>query len=229
MPTKIRIGDFRHVRAEIVDQDGQPAFASTETYDFIGGDLNVIGFDEDPGDPGNPRHILVSGEAPGDQILGFSAYDNYLNSLNAQTEFTVVDANGFKLDLIPDPAEVEIISGPNPYVVRLLISSGLFQIQAFAVPIDEFFNSRPKDQPNYAPGLTNIVWTSQNGRFNFDVGGGPAVGPAVDTLELQINPVSIGDDVITVSAENSLGQQISTSFRFRVMGATTVALNVELT
>jgi hypothetical protein len=129
-------------------------------------------------------------------------------------EFIVVDANGFSLRLIAGQNVIcSQVDGVN--VLHLDLQT-LFQVLATATPVDEFG----------ASGLTNITWTSATGRFFFDVGGGANPGPAVDVLTLTLTPQSGGDDVITVSATNSIGQPISTEFLFRVAHATSARLAV---
>jgi hypothetical protein len=143
-------------------------------------------------------------------------------------EFIVVDANGFSLRLIAGQNVIcSQVDGVN--VLHLDLQT-LFQVLATATPVDEFGGRSDVERTAptlvYASGLTNITWTSATGRFFFDVGGGANPGPAVDVLTLTLTPQSGGDDVITVSATNSIGQPISTEFLFRVAHATSARLAV---
>jgi hypothetical protein len=229
MTHKLRVHDLRAVHALVRDQQGDfiEVFNAGYNENEYAGIFSTLA---DPSDPGNSLKILVSGEAPGTGALEFDADDNFLNPIPTHSEeFEVVDADRFMLSL------TSLVSGVS--VVRTVLegidyligigTQATPEIQAVATPQDEI--SRRFDQhlaSLYASGLTSIEWESQNGRFLFDMGGGPVPGPATGTLSLKLIPDSGGDDVITISAINSVGQAIATSFGFRILSPTEVVLEV---
>jgi hypothetical protein len=81
--------------------------------------------------------------------------------------------------------------------------------------------------PDYSGGLTGISWSSAHGKILFDTGGGPgstATGVLELTLVLDAFTQVEQDEVVTITATNSLGQTITGTLTVRILGLPTVTL-----
>jgi hypothetical protein len=228
MATRIRIGEDKHIRATLTDQEGGRAFFANAGYSNDGPDFAAISFlEEEGGDSGN-THAIVSGEGPGTAVMDFDAVDSFFDNVSAQETFVVVDAVAFELILKP-VAGVGLVVTKTGYKVRLT-ESVTPEIAAELVPIDEFgageHNGVPAPLAFYASGLTNVEWESVNGLFLFDTGGGPGPGPISDVLTLTLVPNAGGDDILRVSGTNFSGDPITQDFAFRILNASQVGLAV---
>jgi hypothetical protein len=214
----LRIGETITVRARTVNSDGTtPGVVETVMW-FADEFQQVFSLAQDSGD----QYLAhVTGLSPGSAGFGFEAVDAF--GLYDDTEpVTVLNASRLVMSvtfLVLEPAPVagDIVGygvGATPWDVR-----------------DD------PDPPDYdalgSPGITEILWTSQNGAvvFNGQAGGSPAGTPtATGSLKVDIFPDTTSGsseqtaDVITCTAKNSDGVTISGTLPVLIRRVTSVEI-----
>jgi hypothetical protein len=167
----------------------------------------------------------VEAVAPGSVAVSFEGTNQFSDPVSTQAVATVLDASRFQLQL-GAANHVTVKSRPNGYIFipDHELSPGGLRVAITAVPVDARYSSEPKEQPDYSSGLTSIEWTTDNQFILFDVGIGPDP-TASDVLTLDLVPNVAGEDVVHVTALNSLNQPISATMRILVLATASASIS----
>lgn len=211
---------------ETVEVEGQPLDAAGNPTEFLQGeawDSTATGVATVTPDGINPRLAEVEAVAPGAATITFEGTNQFSDPMTAQAPATVLDASRFVIQLGPtNHVVVRRENGRFVFIPDHELSPGGLRVTATATAVDDRFG--PKEpgtgsddaMPDYSGGLTNIEWTTDSQFILFDVGFG-ADPTASDVLTLDLVPNVAGEDVVHLTALNSLSQPISADIRILVL------------
>lgn len=193
----LRIGERPEVIVLVTDSDDPSAEVTYSNEDFsitAGGHVTIL---SELG-----THAELEAISPGTETLTFSIDDRFGDPQSAQRVITVIDTTSatFRTD------------GTFNNGTLVISDSGDDDVVVTAIPGD----IRGENPPTYS--VTDILWTSANGKVEFDTGGGPSP-TGTGTLSLTFVAVGVGEDIVTLSFKNSLLATITATIPVRVIGA----------
>jgi hypothetical protein len=218
----MRIGETIAVEGRPLDVNGQAAaFLEGETWDSTDDAVATV-----TPDGGNARLAEVEAIASGSATVSFEGTDQFSDPHSSNAPVVVLDAITFVL-VIGATNDVTVIDrDPALLVLRPdapELTPGGLRVSVVAVPQDARGNPGPAIAGTYSAALTDIEWSTDSQRVLFDVGAG-ADPTASDTLELDLVPAASGDDVIHLTALNSLAQPVALHRPVRVLATAAVAI-----
>jgi hypothetical protein len=219
-PDALRIGETFDLEAFPVDESGKDTFTVNETWNPTSGDFDAIDYETDEG---NQR--IMHGEAiePGTVVFRFTADDLFADPIPpVDTLLRVLDADRLLLRIGAPSANVQVTTNNGMLVVRVSSDTPTPTIAVSAHPVDARYGQRAEtDMPAY--NVMSIAWATQHQRVLFDMGGG-ANPTATGTLSLNLVVNDFGEDVVTVTAVNSLGETITGTLPIQVLGSVSVSV-----
>jgi hypothetical protein len=221
-PEALRVGETFDLEAFPVDESGKETFTVNETWNPTSGDFDAIDYETDEG-----NQKIMHGEAiePGSVTMRFTAVDLFFDPVGpVDTPLRVLDADRLIIRVGAPSANVQVTTSNGTLTVRVTGDTPTPSIAVSAHPVDARYGQRnDNNMPDYAPTLTSIAWSTQHQRVVFDTGGG-GHPTATGTLSLSLNVNDFGEDVVTVTAVNSLGQTITGVLPIKILGSVSVSV-----
>jgi hypothetical protein len=216
----MRIGETIAVEGKPIDSLGDPTdFLLAETWDSSSDAVATVTPDGE-----NPRLAEVEAIAPGTATVTFEGGNQFSDPVSITAQVRVLDASALRIQF---GAALNMEVSQTPNLVTIIPehenSPGGVRLAVAAIPIDER-DRTGGDRVDYAArGLTSIEWHTDNQRILFDKGFGPDPTSTGD-LTLDLVPNLAGEDVVYVSAVNSLGQTITGQFNVLVLATAGVVI-----
>lgn len=196
-------------RVRVIPRDILGGASETANPSITGSGVHTSVTQDD--DAGDPMTALVAALSSGPDLITFGGVNALFDAVAANQAITVLDANRFEFDVDPD---------------GLRLYPKLDFVTTFARVNATARDARELDgQPAYS--LSSILWSSAGEKVLFssiESGGGGWTSTLADAMSAYITPNIAGTETVTVSATNSLGQQITGTFTVHVIAATSAEI-----